>query len=54
MRITYTPGEYKPISLSAERGKPHAMTIEDALKLYDQLGRAILDAIKDRAQEARL
>ena len=54
MKITCSPGEYKPITITtSDRGRPTALTINDALELYTRLGRAILDAITAAAREGR-
>lgn len=55
MKVTYEPGQYRCISISAgDKGRPTTLTVEGALEFYAKLGRAILDAINDKAQEARL
>ena len=52
MKVAYTPGVKKPITIS-DRDQSLDMTIEEALQLHNRLGLAIMDAIKAKAQEAR-
>ena len=55
MKVIYEPGQYRCITISTgDKGRPTTLTVEDALEFYTKLGRAILDAINDKAQEARL